>query len=126
LLHLLGVCRVASLAWELVLRAFHPTYNALGILIFLLLDVFLNKLGIKPLKAVGLHLEAVIEVREVLDVVVDCLGPLLLLSERHLQDVAIHAIYWVVRIPYLLLHYQWNRFKWPVQGNVYWVLKLME
>jgi hypothetical protein len=108
------------------LRPYHSTDYPLGILIFLLLDVFLNYLRIKTLKAVWLNLEAVVEVGQVLDVVVDCLGPLLLLGERYLQDVAIHSIYGVVRVAHLLLHHQGDGFEWPVQGNVYWVMQLLE
>lgn len=89
----------------------------------------LNLLGIKALEAVGLYLEAVIEVSQIVDVVMDSLRSLLLFRQRHLQNVTNHSIHllgWMVGVTHLLLDDQGNRFEGAVKWDVYGVLHGLE
>ena len=58
----------------------HAADDSLGVLIFLFLNVLLNHLWVETLKAIWLDLETVVKISEVLNVVVNCLAPLLLLG----------------------------------------------
>jgi hypothetical protein len=118
-----------QLALELVLGPFDANHYPLWVLVFLFLDVSLNLLGIKALEAVGLYLEAVIEVSQIVDVVMDSLRSLLLFRQRHLQNVTNHSIHllgWMVGVTHLLLDDQGNRFEGAVKWDVYGVLHGLE
>ena len=74
-------------------RYFDALSNALGVLALLLLNALLDVLRIISLKNVGLALEAFIELRQVLNEILDRLRALLLLRERHLQDLSSHSAF---------------------------------
>jgi hypothetical protein len=107
-------------------RAFHAGHNALGVLVFLFLNVLLHQFGVEALQTVRLHLEPIVEVCQVLNIVVDSLRSLLLLGQRHLQNLPIHSRSIVVCVAHLLLHNQGHRFQRTVQWHVYWVLYVLE
>ena len=52
------------------------------------MDVF----RVEVLQRVGLRFEAIVELSEVLDEVLDRLGPLLLFGKRHLQNLSHHSV----------------------------------
>ena len=62
-----------NLAGKLILRCSEANHYPLWVLVLLLLDVSLHLLWVEALEAVGLDLEAIVEVSEVVDVVVDSL-----------------------------------------------------
>jgi hypothetical protein len=75
---------VRDLTLKLVLRGPQANHDSLRILILLFLDLALHLLRIKVLKAVGLYLESIVEVSQVVYVVVHNLRSLLFFGERHL------------------------------------------
>ena len=102
--------------------------DSLGVLIFLLLDVFLDVLRIVALQTIWLNLEAIVEVSKILDKVMHSLRSLLLFGQWHLEYLTNHAIDifdWVVCVSHLLLHYETGRFERSIQGHVSWVLHLL-
>lgn len=119
---------VVGIALAELLRRFDALDDPLGVLIFLLLNVFLDMLWVVALQTVGLNLEAVVEVCKILHKVVHSLGSLLFFGQRHLEDLANHAVDifdGVVRVRHLLLDDQTRGFKGSVERHVSWVLHLL-
>ena len=114
---------LAELLWR-----FDALDDSLRVLIFLLLNMFLDMLWIVTLQTIWLNLEAIVEICKILDKVVDCLRSLLFFGQWHLKylsDHAIHIFDWVVCVSHLLLNDQTRRFKRTIERDVSWVLHLL-
>lgn len=111
-------------------RYFDALSNALRVLALLLLNALLDVLRIIPLKNVSLALEAFIELRQVLNEILDRLRALLLLGERHLQDLTSHSAFGasILRgigneIHLLCQHYIVNRSERTIERHLHRVLE---
>ena len=67
-------------------RQFHAGDDALRVLRLLLRNALLHVLRVERLQKVSLHLKAIVEVDQVADEVVHCLGALLCFREGHLRQ----------------------------------------
>lgn len=111
-----------------LLWSFDTLDDSFGVLIFLLLNMFLDMLWIVTLQTIRLYLESIVEICKILDKVVDCLRSLLFFGQRHLKYLTNHTIHifdWVVSVSHLLLNNQACRFKGTIERNVSWILHLL-
>ena len=68
-----------------LLGRFDALDDSLGVLIFLLLDMFLDVLWVVALQTIWLDLEAIVEICKILDKVVHGLRSLLFFGQWHLK-----------------------------------------
>lgn len=111
-------------------RYFDALGNALGVLALLLLNALLNVLRVVSLENVGLALESLVKLGQVLDEVLNCLRSLLLLRQRHLQDLTRHAAFTAgvlrgirYQIHLLRQHDVVNRSERPIERHLHRVLE---
>jgi|TARA_B110000305_G_C19229509_1_gene534527 hypothetical protein len=114
---------LAELLWR-----FDALDDSLRVLIFLLLDMFLDVLWVVALQTIWLDLEAIVEICKILDKVVHGLRSLLFFGQWHLKYLTNHAVHVldrVVCVSHLLLDYEARGLKGTVERDVSWVLHLL-